>query len=95
MTYGKWVVDDEYPEGRLVEMTPEEQAQLERDQAAGAELAANQAAIDAAAAARIADLLEARVALASGTIFRNLSVRERRVLDMLIDSQVMAGASGA
>lgn len=80
----KWVVDLDYPEGHLVEMTPEEEAQLERDQAAGVALAAAQAAAEGIAAARITALRKARADLAAGRIFASLSARERTVISLLL-----------
>lgn len=82
----KWVLDDEYPSGHLVEMTPEEETQLERDQEAGAALAAAQAAAEGLAVARLDDLRKARSELAAGKIFASLSSRERSVLNLLLDN---------
>lgn len=81
---GRWVVDEDYPDGHLVAMTPEEQAQHERDQAAGAAAADAQAQADAAAAARAEDLRRARIELATGLIFASFSASERKVLDLLL-----------
>lgn len=80
----KWVVEPDYPEGHLVEMTPSEQAQLERDQAIGAAFAAAQAAAEGLAAARIKDLQKARAELAAGKLFGSLSPRERAVISLLL-----------
>ena len=80
----RWVVDEDYPDGRLVAMTPAEQAQRERDQKAGAAIAAAQAAIDANAAAMIAGRRKARKELANGVIFAFLSTSERHIIDMLL-----------
>jgi hypothetical protein len=81
-----WVVDADYPAGHLVEMSPEERAQLERDQAAGAVIAAAQAAVEASEAERCEDLRLAREELASRAIFAALSPRERSVIDLLLES---------
>lgn len=84
----RWVVNDEYPEGHLVPMTDDEQAQLERDQALGAALAAAQADAEAVDAARVGQLQKAREDLANGWIFGGLSPVERGVIDMLLEAQV-------
>jgi hypothetical protein len=80
----RWVVDADYPAGRLVAMTPDEEAQLERDRKAGAVVASALAKSEAAAAARIAGLKKARADLAGGVIFASCSAKERSVLDMLL-----------
>lgn len=80
----RWVVDEDYPEGRLVAMTPEEEAQLERDRAAGVAILSAQEAAEAAEAARFEDLERARTELANGTIFASLSQGERDVLRLLL-----------
>lgn len=80
----RWEVNEDYPEGHLVTMTDEEEEQLERDQSAGAAMADAQATLEAAAAARAADLRQARLELATGAIFSSFSTNERSVLDMLL-----------
>lgn len=80
----RWVVSEDYPGGHLVPMTDDEEAQLERDQAAGAALAAERASIEDAEASRLADLRRARIELATGAIFSSFSDSERTVLDLLL-----------
>lgn len=88
--YHSWVVDQDYPEGHLVEMTTEEQAQLERDRALHAATSAAQGMLEDAAAARVADLRKARTELADGVIFASLSTSEKRVIDTLLESLLVS-----
>lgn len=94
----RWVIDDEYPKGRLVPMTAAEQAQLDADQSVG--LAArvaddakdsNRASVVAAIGSRMATLRQARSALAGGSIFAGLSAKERGVIDLLLQDDLQFG----
>lgn len=80
----RWVLDEDYPEGHLVPMSPEEEAQLERDQAVGVAIVAERAKAEDAEASRLADLRRARIELAQGRIFSSFSDSERTVLDLLL-----------
>lgn len=80
----RWVLDEDYPDGHLVPMTDDEEAQLERDQAIGAALAAEIAKVEDAEASRISDLRRARLELATGRIFSSFTDSERSVLDLLL-----------
>lgn len=79
----RWVINDDYPNGHLVPMTPAEEAQRNADQAVGA--AAVEAAMQEAAslASRMDVLEQAQTDLASGAIFGWASTAERRALDAL------------
>lgn len=86
----RWVVNDEYPEGHVVPMTAEEEAQLERDQAVMTSLVAAQARAESEESARIADLRKARIELATGVIFSSFTPSERTVLDLLLADSAQA-----
>jgi len=96
----RWVIDAEFPQGHLVRMTPEEQAQYDRDQAEAAAAAAAAAVSEANAAAIIGNLTSrmtqirtARSALLGGTIFPSLSQAEKNVLDgLLVDDLYLTRA---
>ena len=91
----KWVVDADYPDGHLVPLTPEEEAQLDADQAAGVLQAkadsiqyANAAAVRDLLAARMTKLRQARTALGNGNIFAALGVNEKAVIDGLLEDNL-------
>jgi hypothetical protein len=65
---GKWVIDDDHPAGHLVEMSADEEAQRDADEAASVEAAAAQTQALDARAARRARLEQARGELGDGDI---------------------------
>lgn len=83
----KWVVDQDYPDGHLVPMTEDEEAQLERDRDAGISLAKAALAEAFAEEERTRALLDARAEIASGSLFASLSPDERRVIDLLLSAR--------
>lgn len=84
----RWVLDEDYPGGHLVEMTPAEETQLARDRATSALIAAAQADADASADQKLDALRKARADVASGKVFTSLSEREKKVMDLLIEGLV-------
>lgn len=80
----RWVVDEDYPEGHLVPMTPEENAQLERDRVVAVAAVAAQAKIDESHEAVMSSLRKARTDLATGRIFGSLSAAEKNALGALL-----------
>lgn len=89
MSY-RWVVDPEHPQGHLVEMTAEEEAQHALDEAEGAADAALETAENAveatlrtrAGGAR-ANLVAGANAIKNGTLFADRTVNERGYLELL------------
>ena len=94
----RWVLDQDYPNGHLVAMTPAEQAQYDADQVIGlaaddlqTSTRANQSALVAALSSRMATLRQARAALAGGSIFASFSVNEKKVIDALLQDDLQFG----
>jgi hypothetical protein len=91
----RWVVDDDHPQGHLVQMTAAEETQLAADRAAWAAAATDESAKAAnaegvrnALQSRMAKLRQARNALASGAIFAGLSANEKAVMDGLLEDNL-------
>lgn len=91
----RWELSLEFPQGHLVQFTPEEEAQADADQAAWAVFAADVAAKNANASTvraslntRLAKLRTARTALGNGTIFGSFSVNEKAVIDGLLEDNL-------
>lgn len=91
----KWVVDAQHPQGHLVPMTAEEEAQHDADQAAGTAqaTAAQQAAQTAATIAdnlntRMVKIRQARTALANGNLFAAMSANEKATIDGLLEDDL-------
>lgn len=94
----KWVVDADHPEGHLVPMTAEEEAQLAADLAASAAADEEQAERDenadtirAGIQSRMVQIRQARTAIGNGNLFAGLSANERAVIDGLLQNDLYMG----
>lgn len=94
----RWVVDTDHPQGHLVEMTAEEEAQADADAAAEASSVAAQGVLNAnnqtlrsQVETRLTQLRTARDAIAAGNLFQALAVNERNVIAGLVTNDIGIG----